>query len=133
MFTKEWFVIHTLTGQETNVRDRIKSRLKLEEMEDYIDEVIIPTEKVSEVKKGVRITTTRKFFPGYVLAHMALYGEERRVLEKSWHFIRETTGVIGFIGGGTAGTPATGRGRRRTQPGCREEGEGAAEDHFRTR
>jgi transcriptional antiterminator NusG len=99
MLTKEWFVIHTLTGQETNVRDRIKSRLKLEEMEDYIDEVVIPTEKVSEVKKGVRITTTRKFFPGYVLAHMALYGDDRHVLEKSWHFIRETTGVIGFIGG----------------------------------
>jgi transcriptional antiterminator NusG len=96
---KEWFVIHTLTGQETNVQNRINSRLKLEEMEDYLDEIVIPTEKVSEVRKGVRTTTTRKFFPGYVLVHMALYNEDRALLEKSWYFIRETTGVIGFIGG----------------------------------
>ena len=96
---KEWFVIHTLTGQELNVRERINSRLKIEEMEEFIDEVIIPTEKVTEVKKGVKTTSTRKFFPGYVLVHMALYGEDKSLLEKSWHFVRETTGVIGFIGG----------------------------------
>ncbi len=96
---KDWFVIHTLTGQEQNVRDRIKSRLKLEELEDYVDDVIIPTEKVSEVKKGVRTTTTRKFFPGYVLVHMALYDEAKALIEKTWYFVRETTGVIGFIGG----------------------------------
>ena len=70
---KEWFVIHTLTGQEQKVREGIIRRAKIEEMEDYIGEVIVPTEKVSEVKKGVRTTTTRKFFPGYVLANVALY------------------------------------------------------------
>jgi transcriptional antiterminator NusG len=96
---KEWFVIHTLTGQEMKVRESMLRRLKQEEMEDYVDEVIIPTEKVSEVKKGVKSTTTRKFFPGYVLVHMALYGEDRKVLEKSWHFVRETPGTIGLIGG----------------------------------
>jgi len=96
---KEWFVIHTLTGQEMKVRENIVKRLKQEEMADYIDEVIIPTEKVSEVKKGVRSTTTRKFFPGYVLVHMALYGDDKNLMEKSWHFIRETPGIIGFIGG----------------------------------
>lgn len=96
---KEWFVIHTLTGQEMNVKNRIFSRLQLEEMEDYLDEVVIPTEKVSEVRRGVKTTTTRKFFPGYVLVHLALYGEDRSLVERSWHFIKETTGVIGFIGG----------------------------------
>lgn len=96
---KEWFVIHTLTGQEMKVRESIMKRLKQEEMADYIDDVIIPTEKVSEVKKGVRSTTTRKFFPGYVLVHMALYGADRMLAEKSWTFIRETPGIIGFIGG----------------------------------
>jgi transcriptional antiterminator NusG len=96
---KEWFVIHTLTGQEMKVRESIMKRLKQEEMADYIDEVVIPTEKVSEVKKGVRSTTTRKFFPGYVLVHMALYGDDKNLDEKSWHFIRETPGIIGFIGG----------------------------------
>ena len=96
---KQWFVIHTLTGQEVKVRESILRRLQIEEMEDYIDEVIIPTEKVSEVRKGVRTTTTRKFFPGYVLVHIALYNEGRELVERSWHFIKETTGVIGFVGG----------------------------------
>ncbi len=96
---KEWFVIHTLTGQESKVRDSIKRRLQIEEMEDCIDEVIIPTEKVTEVRKGVRTTTTRKFFPGYVLVHIGLYGPERKINERAWHFIKDTTGVIGFIGG----------------------------------
>lgn len=97
---KQWFVIHTLTGQESKVRDSILKRLQQEEMEDYLDEVVIPTEKVSEVKKGVRSTTTRKFFPGYVLVHLALYDEERKIQERAWHFIRETPGTIGLIGGG---------------------------------
>ena len=68
-------------------------------MEDCLDEVIIPMEKVSEVKKGVKSTTTRKFFPGYVLVHMALYDSDRQMMEKSWRFIRETPGIIGLIGG----------------------------------
>ncbi len=97
---KEWFVIHTLTGQEMKVRESISRRLQIEEMTDYVDEVIIPTEQVSEVKKGVRVTSTRKFFPGYVLVHMALYtGEERDICEPAWTFIKETNGVIGFVGG----------------------------------
>lgn len=96
---KEWFVIHTLTGQEMKVRESIMKRLKQEEVSEYVDEVVIPTEKVSEVKKGVRSTTTRKFFPGYVLVHMALYGDDKKLEEKSWNFIRETPGIIGFIGG----------------------------------
>ena len=60
---------------------------------------LIPTEKVSEVKKGVRSTSTRKFFPGYVLINMALYDESRQLREKAWYFIRETQGIIGFVGG----------------------------------
>jgi transcriptional antiterminator NusG len=96
---KQWFVIHTLTGQEAKVKESIQKRLKLEEMEDLLDEVIIPMEKVTEVKRGVRTTTNRKFFPGYVLVHMALYGSGREMIERAWYFIKETTGVIGFVGG----------------------------------
>ena len=96
---KDWFVIHTLTGQEYKVRDGILRRIKIEEMQEYVDEVIVPTEKVSEVKKGVRTTSTRKFFPGYVLVHMALYDENRTLRDKAWYFIRETQGIIGFVGG----------------------------------
>ncbi len=96
---KEWFVLHTLTGQENKVQESIRRRLKQEEMEEYVGDVVIPTEKVSEVKKGVKSTSTRKFFPGYVLVNMALYDSEHQLRERAWHFIRETQGIIGFVGG----------------------------------
>ena len=99
MAEKQWFVLHTLTGQEAKVKESIDRRLDKEEMREYLDQVLIPTEKVSEVKKGVRSTTTRKFFPGYVLAHVQLYDDNKKGGEKVWYFIRETPGVIGFVGG----------------------------------
>jgi len=99
MSEKQWFVLHTLTGQEAKVKESIDRRLDKEEMRDYLDQVLIPTEKVSEVKKGVKSTITRKFFPGYVLVHLKLYDDNRQVNEKAWYFVRETPGVIGFVGG----------------------------------
>ncbi|MDE0839788.1 MAG: transcription termination/antitermination protein NusG [Kiritimatiellae bacterium] len=96
---KEWFVLHTLTGQEYKVQESIRRRMAHEEVDEYIEDVVIPTEKVSEVKKGVKSTTTRKFFPGYVLISVALYDEENQLQEKAWNFIRETQGIIGFVGG----------------------------------
>lgn len=97
--TKGWFVLHTLTGQEIKARDSMLKRRKAEGLEAYIDEVVVPTEKVSEVKRGVRSTTTRKFFPGYVLSKMALYDEKRNFIEQTWHFVKDTPGIIGFVGG----------------------------------
>ena len=97
--TKQWFVLHTLTGQEQKVKRSIEARVRIEEMGEYIGEVMIPTEKVSEVRNGVKTTVTRKFFPGYVLINLALYDGERNVLEPTWRFLKETPGVIGFIGG----------------------------------
>ncbi|MEI6563318.1 MAG: transcription termination/antitermination protein NusG [bacterium] len=99
MSEKQWFVLHTLTGQEAKVKESIERRLDKEEMRAYVDQVLIPTEKVSETKKGVKSVITRKFFPGYVLVSMSLYGDDRKVIETVWYFIRETPGVIGFVGG----------------------------------
>lgn len=96
---KQWFVLHTLTGQEQKVKRYIEAQVKLQDMQELIGEVVIPTEKVAEVKRGVKTTVTRKFFPGYVLISLALYDDERHLVERSWHFIRETQGVIGFVGG----------------------------------
>ena len=96
---KQWFVLHTLTGQEMKVRESILRRLQIEEMQEYIDEVVIPTEKISEVRRGVRTTTTRKFFPGYVLVHIALYDDNKELRDRAWYFVRETQGIIGFVGG----------------------------------
>jgi transcriptional antiterminator NusG len=95
----QWFVIHTLSGQEQKVKDNIEKRIKVEEMADYVKEVLIPTEKVAEVKKGKKTTSTRKFYPGYILVHMKLLDEKNQLVERSWYFVRETPGIIGFIGG----------------------------------
>ncbi len=96
---KQWFVLHTLSGQEMKVKESIERRIKQEEMQDYIDQVLIPTEKVSEVKQGRKTTTTRKFYPGYVLVHMCLYNDQRGLMEKTWYFTQQTPGIIGFVGG----------------------------------
>jgi transcriptional antiterminator NusG len=95
----QWFVLHTLSGQEQKVKDSIEKRIKVEEMADYIKQVLIPTEKVAEVKRGKKTTSTRKFYPGYILLHMRLLDEKNKLVEKSWYFIRDTAGIIGFIGG----------------------------------
>jgi transcriptional antiterminator NusG len=96
---KQWFVLHTLSGQEAKVKESIEKRAKLEELEEYISEVLIPTEKVSEVKKGKRTTTTRKFYPGYVLVHMCLYDDSNSLVDRTWYFTQDTPGIIGFVGG----------------------------------
>jgi len=96
---KQWFVLQALSGHEYKVRDNIASRVVQEEMQEYIGEVLIPTEKVAEVKQGKRKTAVRKFFPGYVLIQAALYDEEKKFVEKTWYFVQETPSVIGFVGG----------------------------------
>jgi transcriptional antiterminator NusG len=71
-----------------------------------IYEILIPTEQVSEVRQGKKTTTTRKFFPGYILIRMDMYDPETKELnDKAWYFIRQTQGVIGFIGTGDKPTP----------------------------
>jgi transcriptional antiterminator NusG len=95
----EWFVLHTLSGQEQKVRDSIEKRLKTEEMEEYIHEVLVPMEKIAEVRNGKKSVSQRKLFPGYVFINVELYDENKRLIEKPWYFIRDTQGIIGFVGG----------------------------------
>jgi transcriptional antiterminator NusG len=104
---KQWFVLHTLTGQEGKAQKSIDARIRLERMEDYIGRCVIPTERVTEKKDGKKRTVVKKFFPGYVLCELALYDESRgldekgkkAIYERTWQFLRETPGVIGFVGG----------------------------------
>ena len=104
---KQWFVLHTLTGQENKAQKSIEARIKLERMEEFIGRCVIPTERVTEKKDGKKRTITKKFFPGYVLAELALYDEakgldengKKAIFERTWQFLRETPGVIGFVGG----------------------------------
>src|SRR5207249_7917655 len=93
----QWFVIHTLSGQEQKVKESIEKRIKTEEMQDYIKEVLVPMEKVVEVRNQKKTVSTRKLWPGYVFVDMVLIDDDRRIIEQPWYFIRETQGVIGFL------------------------------------
>ncbi len=97
--TKQWFVLHTLTGQEQKAKRFIEAQAKLQELDAYIGDVVIPTEKVSETKENKKTTVVRKFFPGYALINIALYDDDRKLMATTWRFIRDTPGVIGFLGG----------------------------------
>ena len=94
----QWYVVHVLAGQEQKVHDNLVKRIKTEEMGDYIYDIVLPTERVSEIKKGKKSETTRKFFPGYLIVNMWLLDENKQLVDRTWYFIRETTGVIGFAG-----------------------------------
>ncbi len=94
----QFFVVHVLSGQEQKIHDNIQKRIKTEEMEDVIFDVLIPTERVQEIKRGKKTETTRKFFPGYIIVNMHLLTEDNALVDRSWYFIRESTGVIGFAG-----------------------------------
>ena len=104
---KQWFVLHTLTGQENKAQRSILARVPLERMEDFVGRCEIPTERITEKKNGKKRTIQRKFFPGYVICELALYNEakgidengKKAIYERTWQFVRETPGVIGFVGG----------------------------------
>jgi len=95
----QWFIVHTLSGQEQKVRESIEKRIKPEEMGEYIREVLVPMEKVVEVRNQKKTVSNRKLWPGYVFLDMVLLDENKKVIEKPWYFIKETPGVIGFVGG----------------------------------
>jgi transcription termination/antitermination protein NusG len=95
----QWFAVHTLSGKEGKVKEYIEKFKKIEELDDHIFEVLLPTETVSEVKRGKKTSTTRKLMPGYVFVLMKLYDADGKLLNKPWYFVKETTGVIGFVGG----------------------------------
>ncbi|MEN9661479.1 MAG: hypothetical protein RL324_428 [Verrucomicrobiota bacterium] len=95
----QWFALHTLSGQEGKVKKYIEKFKKAEELDDAIFEIMLPTEVVSEVKAGKKSTKVRKLYPGYVFIQMCLYGEDGKVINRPWYFVKEVAGVIGFVGG----------------------------------
>jgi len=102
----QWFIIQTLSGQENKVKESIEKRIKADEMQDFVKEVMVPMEKVVDVRGGKKTVTSRKLWPGYVFVDMVLLDEDRRVIEKPWYFIRETQGVIGFLSDPPQPTPS---------------------------
>ena len=94
----QWYVVHVLSGQERKVRDNMKRRIASEEMGEYIFDVLMPEETVSEIKQGKKSETKRKFYPGYIIVNMHLLDEDNSLVGETWYFIQETYGVINFAG-----------------------------------
>jgi transcription termination/antitermination protein NusG len=98
--TKKWYIVHTYSGYENKVRDSLRQRVEAMGMTEGIDEVLVPTQKVLEVKDGQRVESTKKFFPGYLLVHMEMSDD-------AWHVVKNTPKVTGFVGAGNKPTPLT--------------------------
>jgi transcriptional antiterminator NusG len=92
----QWYVLKVQTNRERSIKDSIVKRIRLEGMEEYFGEILIPTEKVVETKGGKRKVREQKLFPGYMMIQM-------RLTDESWHLIRSTGGVGDFTG--AAGKP----------------------------
>ena len=90
---KKWYIVHTYSGYENKVKLALEERIKSLGKEEFFGEVLIPSETVLEMKKGVKTTSTRKFYPGYILVNMDLNDE-------TWHIVKSTPKVTGFVGGG---------------------------------
>ena len=89
---KHWYVVHTYSGYEQKAKKALEERIRQHSVEHLFEEVLVPQENVVEVKKGVKRTTKRQFFPGYILVRMELN-------ETTWHIVKGTPKVTGFVGG----------------------------------
>lgn len=96
--SKRWYVVQAYSGFEKNVQKTLKERIAREGMEDYFGQILVPVEEVVDIKNGRKTISERKFFPGYVLVEM-------QMTDDSWHLVKSTPRVSGFIGG-TANRPA---------------------------
>jgi len=90
---KQWFIIHVYSGFEKKVGTSIREQARQKGLEDKFDEVLVPAEEVVEVRRGSKVRSERKLFPGYVLAKMEMTDE-------TWHLIKNTAKVTGFLGSG---------------------------------
>jgi transcriptional antiterminator NusG len=95
---KQWYVIHTYSGYEHKARAALEERVRTLGKQDLFGDVLVPAEKVVELVKGRKKTSSRKFFPGYILVNMELNDE-------TWHIVKSTPKVTGFVGDATHPEP----------------------------
>ena len=89
----KWYIVHTYSGFEHKVKTTLEERIQTLGQEKYFGKILVPTEQVIELKRGQKKTSTRKFYPGYIMVQMVLN-------EETWHTVRNTGKVTGFVGGG---------------------------------
>ena len=90
--TARWYVIHVYSGFENMVAQSIREQAEQKGLDDYYEEILVPTEEVVRMRRGTKVSADRKFFPGYVLVKMDMTDE-------SWHLVKDTPKVTGFLGG----------------------------------
>src|SRR5688572_31133239 len=92
--SKRWYVVHTYSGSEHKAKAALEERVRALGKQEFFGDILVPAEKVVELVKGKRRTSSRKFFPGYILVNMELNDE-------TWHLVKSTPKVTGFVGGAT--------------------------------
>ena len=95
-----WYVVHVYSGSEKKVAEAIKDQISRKGMQEFFSEVLVPTEEVVEVRRGVRVNSERKFFPGYILINMELSDE-------TWHLVKSQSRVTGILGSKGKPVPIT--------------------------
>ncbi len=98
--TKRWYVVHVYSGFERKIAQQIKEQAGQKGLADQFDEILVPSESVVEVRRGQKVETDQKFFPGYVLVRMEL-------TDDAWHLVKNTPKVTGFLGSRSRPTPIT--------------------------
>ena len=95
---KSWYVVHTYSGYENKAKQALEDKIRANNMGEYFGQILVPAEKVTETKSGVKRTSTRKFFPSYLFVEMELNN-------KTMHLVKNTPKITGFVGGGTNPSP----------------------------
>jgi transcriptional antiterminator NusG len=95
---KRWYVVHVYSGFEKKIAQQLKEQAAQKGLADLVDEVLVPSEEVVELRRGQKVSAERKFFPGYVLVKMDL-------TDDTWHLVKDTPKVTGFLGSKTRPSP----------------------------
>ena len=93
-----WYIVHVYSGFEKKVEQAIREQAQIKGLAERFEEVLVPSEEIIEMRRGQKVSTDRKFFPGYVLVKMDMNDE-------SWHLVKNTPKVTGFLGGGGRPVP----------------------------
>lgn len=104
---RRWYFVHTYSGHENKVRHAIRTTVEQMDAKDKVFHVIVPTEDEIEIREGQRRTVKKKLYPGYVLVQTIELKEGDHDSDETWHMIRNTTGVTGFVSSGTRPVPLT--------------------------